>query len=70
MRTAVTRWRAVAASARGHLRVLNAPSALRAELHENRFESPNDGALKLMRRLKASFDPAGIFNPGCFVGGI
>ena len=34
------------------------------------FDTPNDGALKLMRRLKAAFDPAGVFNPGCFVGGI
>ncbi len=69
-RTAVTRWRAIAAGAHGHLRVLNVPSELRGELRENRFDSPGDGALKLMRRLKASFDPAGIFNPGCFVGGI
>ena len=69
-RTATARWRAIAASAQGHLRVLNVPPELRAELSENRFDSPGDGALKLMRRLKASFDPAGIFNPGCFVGGI
>ena len=69
-RTALTRWRAIAASARGHLRVLNVPPELRAELSQNRFDSPGEGALKLMRRLKASFDPAGIFNPGCFVGGI
>ena len=69
-RTAIARWRAIAASAHGHLRVLNVPSELRGELSENRFDSPGEGALKLMRRLKASFDPAGIFNPGCFVGGI
>lgn len=69
-RTALTRWRAIAASAQGHLRVLNVPSELRGDLLENRFDSPGEGALKLMRRLKASFDPAGIFNPGCFVGGI
>jgi FAD/FMN-containing dehydrogenase len=31
------------------------------------FDRPNPGALKLMRRLKTTFDPAGIFNPGCFV---
>ena len=42
----------------------------RGQLSENRFDSPGEGALKLMRRLKASFDPAGIFNPGRFVGGI
>jgi len=34
------------------------------------FDTPNGGALALMRRLKAAFDPAGVFNPGCFVGGI
>ncbi len=67
-RTAVTRWRAIAAGARGHLRVLSAPRAYRENL--SFFDQPNAGALKLMRRLKANFDPAGIFNPGCFVGGI
>ena len=67
-RTAVTRWRAIAASARGHLRVLSAPREQRGNLPF--FDQPNAGAAKLMRRLKANFDPAGIFNPGCFVGGI
>jgi glycolate oxidase FAD binding subunit len=28
------------------------------------------GALALMRRVKQRFDPAGVFRPGCFVGGI
>jgi glycolate oxidase FAD binding subunit len=64
----VARWREIAHSARGHLRLLAAAPAIRDSLQF--FDTPNDGALKLMRRLKAAFDPAGIFNPGCFVGGI
>jgi len=67
-RDAVARWREAAHSARGNLRVIAAPTAVRKELKF--FDTPNDGALTLMRRLKAAFDPAGIFNPGCFVGGI
>jgi glycolate oxidase FAD binding subunit len=66
-REAVARWREVAHSARGNLRLI-AAKAVRQELQF--FDTPNDGALTLMRRLKAAFDPAGIFNPGCFVGGI
>jgi glycolate oxidase FAD binding subunit len=65
---AVARWREVAHSARGNLRLLAAASAIRDPLEF--FDTPNDGALALMRRMKAAFDPAGIFNPGCFVGGI
>ena len=64
----VARWRDAAHSAHGNLRVIAATSALREKLQF--FDSPNDGALKLMRRLKTAFDPAGIFNPACFVGGI
>ena len=64
----VARWREAAHSARGHLRLLAAAPAIRESLEF--FDTPNDGALALMRRLKAAFDPAGIFNPGCFVGGI
>ena len=62
------RWREVAHSARGTLRLIAAAPAIRDSLEF--FDTPNDGALALMRRLKAAFDPAGIFNPGCFVGGI
>jgi len=64
----VAQWRDVAHSARGHVRLIAAAPALRESL--DFFDTPNEGALKLMRRLKAAFDPAGIFNPGCFVGGI
>jgi glycolate oxidase FAD binding subunit len=65
---AVARWREAVHSARGTLRLLAAERAIRDPLEF--FDTPNDGALALMRRLKAVFDPAGIFNPGCFVGGI
>ncbi len=64
----VARWREVAAVARGHLRLLSAPPAIRGGL--DFFGAPGDGVLALSRRLKAAFDPVGIFNPGCFIGGI
>ena len=64
----VARWREIAHAARGNLRLIAASPAIRNSLEF--FDTPNDGALALMHRLKAAFDPAGIFNPGCFVGGI
>lgn len=64
----VARWRALARKAGGHLNLLAAAPGLRERLEF--FDRPERGALGLMRRLKASFDPAGIFNPGCFVGGL
>lgn len=64
----VARWREVARSARGNLRLIAATPAIRNSLEF--FDTPSAGALALMRRLKSAFDPAGIFNPGCFVGGI
>jgi glycolate oxidase FAD binding subunit len=64
----VARWREVVRSSRGNLRLLAAAPDIRESLEF--FDTPSDGALALMRRLKAAFDPAGIFNPACFVGGI
>jgi glycolate oxidase FAD binding subunit len=64
----VARWRDLAHSARGHLRVLAAPTSMRSQIEF--FDRPNAGAFKLMQRLKSTFDPAGIFNPGCFVGAL
>jgi glycolate oxidase FAD binding subunit len=46
--------------------LLDAPPALRAEA----WAAPDPGALALMARVKERFDPARIFRPGSFVGGI
>jgi glycolate oxidase FAD binding subunit len=62
----VARWRAIAHSGRGHLRVVSAPASIRSQIEF--FDHPNPGAFRLMRQLKSTFDPAGVFNPGCFVG--
>ncbi len=60
--------RAAAHSALGHLRVISAPASIRSQIEF--FDHPNPGALKLMQKLKATFDPAGVFNPACFVGAL
>jgi glycolate oxidase FAD binding subunit len=65
---AVARLRRAAVQARGNARVLSLHPALRGAVAF--FDEPAAGAMTLMRGLKAAFDPAGIFNPGCFVGGI
>jgi glycolate oxidase FAD binding subunit len=67
-RETLARWRIAAHAAQGHLRLFAAAPALRSQL--DFFDEPPAGALKLMRRLKAAFDPMGIFNPECFVGGL
>jgi glycolate oxidase FAD binding subunit len=48
--------------------VLDAPEEVRAKLDV--WATNDDGAVDLMRRVKNRFDPAGICNPGIFVGGI
>lgn len=48
--------------------LLDAPAALRADIDPWGEASP--GALTLMRRVKARFDPTGVCNPGVFAGGI
>ena len=60
--------RRAAARARGHVRVLSTNPAVRGTIPF--FDQPATGAMKLMRTLKTAFDPSGIFNPGCFVGGL
>jgi glycolate oxidase FAD binding subunit len=64
----LSRWRALAGEARGNVRVLHAAREFRDKI--DFFDNPEPGALALMRRMKAAFDPAGVFNPGCFVGGL
>jgi glycolate oxidase FAD binding subunit len=61
-------WREAAREAGGHLRLIHCDPSLRSSIEV--FDSPRGGALKLMRRMKSVLDPAGVFNPGCFVGGI
>jgi len=46
--------------------LLDAPAELRADA----WPAPEAGALALMARVKERFDPARIFRPGTFVGGI
>jgi glycolate oxidase FAD binding subunit len=46
--------------------LLDAPPELRADA----WAAPEPGALALMARVKERFDPARIFRPGSFVGGI
>jgi glycolate oxidase FAD binding subunit len=46
--------------------LLDAPPALRAEP----WAAPDPGALAVMVRIKERFDPARMFRPGSFVGGI
>lgn len=68
VRGTIARWREIARRARGHLRVLRVVDEFRDGV--NFFDEPPRPALGLMRRLKATFDPSGIFNPGCFIGGL
>jgi glycolate oxidase FAD binding subunit len=46
----------------------DAPTVVRAALPP--WGEPDPGALAVMRRVKERFDPARIFSPGSFVGGI
>jgi glycolate oxidase FAD binding subunit len=48
--------------------VFDAPEGLRAAIAP--WPEPDPGALAVMRRVKERFDPARIFRPGAFVGGI
>jgi glycolate oxidase FAD binding subunit len=48
--------------------LLDAPGPVRG--YVDPWTMPDDAALKLMRRVKARFDPTATCNPGIFVGGI
>jgi glycolate oxidase FAD binding subunit len=48
--------------------LLDAPEPVRAAVAP--WPEPDPGALAVMRRVKERFDPARIFSPGTFVGGI
>jgi glycolate dehydrogenase FAD-binding subunit len=48
--------------------LLDAPDAVRGSAAP--WAEPDPGALAVMRRVKERFDPARIFDPGSFVGGI
>ncbi len=65
----VSEWRAKARASGGHLRVVSLAKELRSA-GIAMFDTVNEGAMKLMAELKRRFDPAGIFNPGCFIGGL
>ncbi len=64
---AVSRVRGELEQLGGSLVVLHCPASTKPQLDV--WGSPGD-ALPLMRRLKEELDPAGILNPGRFVGGI
>jgi glycolate dehydrogenase FAD-binding subunit len=51
-------------------RVLPAPSTVDGAGDGRGWPVADPGALQVMRRVKARFDPARIFRPGCYVGGI
>jgi glycolate oxidase FAD binding subunit len=64
-RTVILPLREWVASEGGSVVVESAPRALKARLDVWGPSEP--GALAIMRRLKAEFDPAGVLNPGRFV---
>lgn len=67
--TTVERLRGIATGGGGSLVVLEAPVEVKAAV-DVWGPPPAGGALPLMRRVKARFDPAGTLNPGRFIGGI
>jgi FAD/FMN-containing dehydrogenase len=48
--------------------LLDAPEEVRAEVDP--WGLQGSGALELMRRTKARFDPNGVCSPGVFAGGL
>jgi glycolate oxidase FAD binding subunit len=59
---------AAAAAARGHATLVRAPEALRATVEV--FQPQPDAVMCLTRAVKASFDPAGVLEPGRMYAGV
>jgi glycolate oxidase FAD binding subunit len=51
----------------GHATLIRAPAAIRAAIDV--FEPPDAGLAALTKRVKDSFDPHGILNPGRMYAG-
>lgn len=60
--------RAAVAEAGGHATLIRAPAAIRAKVAV--FDPQTDGVAALTRRVKDSFDPKGILNPGRMWAGV
>lgn len=60
--------RAAVAETGGHATLIRAPDELRAAVPV--FEPPSEGLAKLSARIKESFDPLGILNPGRMYAGV
>jgi glycolate dehydrogenase FAD-binding subunit len=60
--------RSAVASAGGHATLVRAPAALRASIDV--FELPGAGIAGLNKRIKDSFDPKGVLNPGRMWAGV
>jgi glycolate oxidase FAD binding subunit len=65
---AVGKLRPMVAKAGGHATLLRAPAAIRAAVAV--FEPQDEGVAALSRRVKESFDPKGILNPGRMWAGV
>jgi glycolate dehydrogenase FAD-binding subunit len=63
--------RAVAATG-GHATLIRAPAAMRAaiDVFEPQGLEPDSGLAALTKRVKASFDPNGVLNPGRMWAGV
>jgi glycolate oxidase FAD binding subunit len=63
----LTEWRALVSAAGGQALVESAPLAVKERVPV--WDDPGP-ALRIMQRIKSQLDPAGLLNPGRFVGGI
>jgi glycolate oxidase FAD binding subunit len=62
------RLRPLVAKAGGHATLIRAPAAIRAAVAV--FEPLDEGVAALSQRVKESFDPKGILNPGRMWAGV